>query len=347
LRHDTIIGEKGSAMSKEPINIILSFRAGLMQMSEEEIRRIKAVSSRIRVTDVIPPLEAERKGEPGAKERLDTILSLANVYFGFEQPQDLITRAPKLKWIQYPLAGTDRILTPELIASPIILTKARIHERQISETVFTFVLMLARHSVIHLDAQRQHKTQLVMPVVLHHKTLGILGLGNIGQAVARIAKSFGMKVIATKAHPEAKYPNVDKVLPSSGLEEVLTESDFVIILLPLTEETRNMIGERELKLMKPTAFLINVSRGGIVDENSLMQALNEKRLAGAGLDAFATEPLPPDSKLWDTPNIIITPHNAGQRPDYIELLNKQFCQNLKQFIAGRNLIGVVDKKSKY
>jgi len=337
-------------VSVELINVVMSFPLGSpMTLTEEHRDLIRAVSSRIKLHEAAELVSAENNGDSRVRERLDAMLAEADVFYGFAHPNNLIGRATRLKWIQVPLAGVDPFLTQEIIDSQVIVTKAKIHERQISETVFTFILMLARKSLTHFRAQQQKKGGRIIPTVLHKKTVGILGLGNIGQAVARIAKAFGMKVLATKAHPEGRFVNVDKVLPSSGFREVLAQSDFVVILLPLTPETRNLIGETELRLMKPTAYLVNVSRGGVVDENALIRALSENWIAGAGLDVFTTDPgpLPADSKFWDLPNVIITPHNAGPRDDYVELLNRQFCQNLRRFMSGRELIGVVDKKLRY
>ena len=337
-------------MSIELINIVMSFPLGSPMIPSEECRsQIRAVSSRIKLHDAAELVSTEDNGDSYARERLDAILAEADIFYGFAHPKNLISRAPRLKWVQVPLAGVDSFLTQEMVDSQVIVTKAKIHERQISETVFTFILMLARKSLTHFRAQQQKEWERIIPTVLHKKTVGILGLGNIGQAVARIAKTFGMKVLATKAHPEGRFVNVDKLLPSSGFREVLAQSDFVVLLLPLTSETKNLIGETELRLMKPTAYLINVSRGGVVDENALIRALSENWVAGAGLDVFTSDPgpLPADSKFWDLPNVIITPHNAGPRGDYVELLNQQFCQNLRRFMSGRELIGVVDKKLRY
>jgi phosphoglycerate dehydrogenase-like enzyme len=320
-----------------------------MTLSDKGRDQIRAVSSRIKLHEASELISAENGGDASARERLDTMLANADVFYGVGYPKNLIMRAPGLKWVQVPLAGVDRFLTPEIVTSQVIVTKAKIHERQISETVFTFILMLARKSFTHFRAQQQKEWERIVPTVLHQKTIGILGLGNIGRAVARIAKAFGMKVIATKAHPENRVANVDKLLPASGFRELMSQSDFLVILLPITPETINIIGETELRLMKPTSYLINVSRGGIVDENALIRALSENWIAGAGLDVFTTDPgpLPPESKFWELQNVIITPHNAGPRGDYMELINQQFCQNLKRFMVGRELIGVVDKRLKY
>lgn len=335
-------------MPRKIINIALS-NTPMAPLTVEQKAQVQAISPRLNLVDVSGMLNADRQGDLKTREQLDRILAQTEIYFGAPIPQNIIVRAPNLKWIQSPIAGTDQFLTPDVIASPVILTKAKMHEEQISENVFCFMLMLARRSFDHFRAQQSHKSVRVEPVILHGKTVGILGLGNIGMRVARIAKALNMRVLATKAHPEGKYHDVDTVYPSSGMTEVMSKSDFLVLLLPITPSTRNIIGDKELRLMKPTSFLINVSRGGIVDEAALAQALKEKRLAGAALDAFASDPgpIPEDSLLWDVPNLIMTPHNAGQRSDYGELVVRQFCLNLKRYLRGQEFIGTVNKELGY
>jgi len=330
------------------INVAVSNMPG-MPLTDAQKQQIQAVSPRIRLQDIGDLIDGERQGNADAGRKLDEVLAGIEVFFGAPPPRNIVSRSPKLRWIQSPLAGTDQFLTPDVVASPVILTKARIHDQQISETVFCGMLMLARHSLEHYRAQQQKQWVRVDPTILHSKTIGILGLGNIGQAVARIAKAFGMKVLATKAHPEGKYKNVDVVYPPGSLREILPQCDFLAIILPITAATKNLIGAAELKMMKPTAYIINVARGGIVDEEALAQALWEKWIAGAAFDVFASDPgpLPADSKLWDLPNIIITPHNAGHRADYAELVTAQFIRNLKRYVNRKPLQCVVDKKLGY
>jgi phosphoglycerate dehydrogenase-like enzyme len=331
-------------MSQEIVHLAYSLWPGMDQYQQ----RIWSISNRIAGHDISNLLDAERKGQPAASEKLDEILSEVEIIFG-SIPENVIARSPKLKWIQSPLAGTEQFLNPEVIASSVMVTKARIHEHQITEAVFNMILMLARHSLEYFRFQQQHKRVKVFPVILHSRTLGIIGLGNVGKSIARLAKAFGMRVIASKNHVEGKYTNVDMILPPSGLHQLLREADFVVLIVPLTQETKDLIGEEELKLMKPGAFLINVARGGILDEDALIRALKEHRIAGAALDVLATDPLPlpPDSPLWDLDNVIITPHMAGQRLDYAELLTDQFCRNLRRYLKGKELLNVVDKRLKY
>lgn len=334
-------------MPGKTLNIAIA-RIPLIPATEEQKKQIQSVSPHIKISD-ISSLVKGLHGGTESREALDPVLSKTEIFFGSPLPENILSRAPKLKWIQSPIAGIEQFLIPEVKASNIVVTKARIHDEQISETVFCMMLMLARQSLTHFRAQQMRKKVRVEPVILHGKTIGILGLGNIGLEVAKLAKAFDMKVLATKAHPQGKYKNIDVVLPPSGLPEVLKQSDFLIVLLPKTPDTVNLIGIKELSLMKPTSFLINVSRGGIVDEDALALVLKQKVIAGAGLDVFASDPgpLPPESKLWELENLIITPHNAGQRPDYSELIIRQFCLNLKRYIRGRELVYQVNKQLGY
>src|SRR3990172_212047 len=178
------------------------------------------------------------------------------------------------------------------------------------------------------------------------KTVGILGLGSIGREVAARCRAFGMRVIGTKRTPAA-VPHVDQVLPPDGLDEVLRAADYLVIILPLTEQTRGLIGARELGLMKPTAYLINVARGAIVQEAALIAALRTGRLRGAGLDVFEREPLPQDSPLWEMEQVILTPHVSGAVPDYYDRALPLFCENLSRFLTGAPLLNMVDKRQGY
>ena len=156
-----------------------------------------------------------------------------------------------------------------------------------------------------------------------------------------------MRVIATRrtVKQATQEENADMVLPAAQLPRLLAESDFVVIAAALTPETRNMIGEKELRMMKPTAFLINIARGAIVDEEALIRALEENWIAGAGLDVFVTEPLPPESKLWELPNVILSHHASGG--SNFTKLTEHFCENLKRYLNGEQLLNVVDKQAGY
>jgi phosphoglycerate dehydrogenase-like enzyme len=181
---------------------------------------------------------------------------------------------------------------------------------------------------------------------LRGRTLGILGLGAIGRDIARAAAAFDLNVIGIKRHPEPAV-GVARVLPPEGLHEVLREADYLLVALPLTGATRGLIGEAEFAAMKSSAILINIGRGAIVDEAALIAALRDGRIAGAGLDVFMEEPLPPDSPFYEMPNVIVTPHVAGSTPRYFDRVTALLIENLRRFLKQEPLHNVVDKELGY
>jgi len=183
------------------------------------------------------------------------------------------------------------------------------------------------------------------PQILEEKSLGIIGLGHIGRELARRARCFGMKIIAVKKHiPPTEIEGVDKLLPEEDLPVLLRESDYAVICVPLTKQTWGLIGEKELRLMKSTAFLINVARGKIVKQDELIKALREGIIAGAALDVIEKEPLPKNSPLWYMDNVIITPHVAGVFPGFWVKNVNLFVDNYRRFVQGEELINIVNKR---
>ena len=328
----------------DTVNVILATPA-----SEEAKRAIKAVSPRINLFDVSDLSRRDYQGDLQARKELDNILAEAEISYGMRIPTNLLARAPKLKWIQVTSAGVDRYLNDEFRRSPIILTNASgVHATPIGEFVVSLMLMFAKNAVTFFEAKQQKQWMRTPGTVLNGKTVGVVGLGSIGQEVARLCKAFRMRVIATRRSPTKRTArNVDLLLPPNGLPRLLEESDFVAICLPLTRETNKLIGDSELKMMKPSAYIINIARGPIIDEDALIQALQAKIIAGAGLDVFATEPLPLESKLWDLPNVIISPHVSGGREDYEVGALDIFCRNLHRYVEGKRMINVVNKEKGY
>jgi D-2-hydroxyacid dehydrogenase (NADP+) len=337
----------------ESLNILVitpAFDASLPQSNEAILRQISSVSPRVRVKDGSVLAVAEFRGEPGSREKLDALLAEAEVIYGLFLPRDLRARAPRLKWVQTMSAGVDRFATTDIWNSPVILTGVSgIHATPIGEFVLEFMLMFAKKAPFCFRMQQKHEWARFMPGVLRDKTVGIVGLGSIGREVARLCKAFGMRVMATrrsvKRPARARY--VDKLLPAGQLKQLLGESDYVVIATPLTAETNGLIGADEFKAMKPTACIINIGRGGIIDEAALIRALDARQIAGAGLDVTATEPLPPDSRLWDYDNVILTPHVAGGMEDYMKHATDLFCKNLERYLNGKKLLNVVDKDRGY
>lgn len=326
------------------INIIIA-----TPVSEEAQKQIKSVSPRISVKDVSDLSRRDFQGDLQARKELDAILAKAEIAFGMRTPVNLLSRAPKLKWIQVTSAGVDRYLTEEFKRSKIMLTNASgVHATPIGEFVVSLMLMFAKNAHLFFEAKQKKQWLRTPGTVLNGKTVGVVGLGSIGQEVARLCKAFRMRVIATRRSPKSRHArNVDLLLPPNGLPRLLEESDYVAICLPLTKETRKLFGATEFMMMKPTAYIINIGRGPVIDEDVLIHALEEKQIAGAGLDVFTTEPLPQESKLWNLPNAIISPHVSGGREDYEVGAIDIFCRNLKRYLEGKRLINVVNKEKGY
>ncbi len=327
-----------------------AFDRSLPHADEETMRRIALAGPGINVRDASELAVTEYRGDTTAKNKLDTLLAETEVIYGLIMPRNLLKRAPKLKWVQTMSAGVDRFAKTDIWESPVIITGVSgIHATPIGEFALELMLMFAKGAPQCFRMQQKHEWQRFMPSVLRDKTVGIVGLGNIGREIARLSKAFGMKTIATrrsvKQPKRARY--VDRLLPAEQLHRLLTESDYVVVATPLTAETRGLIGEEELRCMKPTAYLINIARGGIIDEEALIRALDEKRIGGVGLDVVATEPLPPESRLWDFDNVILSPHVAGGMEDYMTHATDVFCENLRRYLNGERLLNVIDKKRGY
>ena len=321
-----------------------------LPLSENLVQQITGIDRRIRLTNIFDLMMAELQGDASAREKQDAPLAGAEIIYGFGLPGDVINRAPKLKWIQTISAGADRYLNDDLRNSRVILTGVKgMHAATISEFVIGEMLMFAKGAPACFQHKQLKQWKPFMSSVLHGKTVGIIGLGGIGREVARISRAFGMKVLAThrsaRRTEHARY--VDEIYPVDDLTGLLGKSDFVVLALPLTQETTAMIGEKQLRSMKPTAFLINISRGRIMDEDALIRSLQEHWIAGAGLDVFETEPLPADSRLWELPNVIFSPHIAGGMDNYVEQATAIFCDNLKLYIAGEKLLRIVNKQRGY
>ena len=262
-----------------------------------------------------------------------------------------IVAGRKLRWIHAGSAGIDWISqVPELIRSDIVLTNGRgSYGNAIADHCFAMILAFTRQvREFTVDQQakvwsgRNHAPNMLE---LSDATLGIVGLGNIGGEIARRGAGFRMKVMAVDLNPAAQAPGVEQVWGLDGLDELMQVSDCLAVSVPRTRETIGLIDARRLALMKPSAHLIVVSRGRIVEEAALIAALQEGRLAGAGLDVTATEPLPTDSPLWELPNVILTPHTSGASVQTRERGWQLILENLRRFIAGEDLLNICDKEA--
>jgi phosphoglycerate dehydrogenase-like enzyme len=231
-------------------------------------------------------------------------------------------------------------------ASGVMLTTSRgIYSVAGAEHVFGMMLMFNRCLKASYDAQKEGRWDESVYLALRTlrgQTIGIVGLGGIGTQLAMRARSFEMRVLAMKRQPGEKPPYVDQLWGQDGLDELLAASDHLAITLPLTPQTRGLIGAGELARMKPTAYLYNIGRGAVVDEPALVHCLETAKLAGAGLDVFVDEPLPPASPLWRLPNVVLTPHVGASTPEEYTDAAKLFARNLRHYRAGEDLVNVVD-----
>lgn len=262
---------------------------------------------------------------------------------------ELLGAATQVRWIQSPLISLERIIFPELIAHPVVMTNPRgIFSDDIADHVFGFILCFARGLHRYFRHQQHHhwaKNGAYPQDVIHlpDTTIGIFGFGGIGQAVAARAHAHEMRVLAVDPRHTDRPPEVEALWLPDRLDDMLAQSDFVVICAPETPETRGLFDARVLARMRTDSYLINIGRGKIVRLDDLVAALNAGHLAGAGLDVFETEPLPPDHPLWDMENVLITPHVAGAGPYIAERRLKVLFENVQRFVAGQPLINVVDK----
>jgi phosphoglycerate dehydrogenase-like enzyme len=263
--------------------------------------------------------------------------------------RDVFLAASRLRWIQCHGAGMDWMMrVPELAASDVIVTNTRgAHAATIAEHTFGLLIALTR-GFPRLWAAQQARAWLrplgYTPVGLASLTLGIVGFGQIGRALAQRGHAFEMRVIAVDALDVPPSPHVAAIGRLDALPDLLSRSDVVIITAPLIHETYHLIDAPALERMQPSAYLLAVSRGGVVDEVALVAALQAGRLAGAALDVQEQAPVPPDSPLWDVPNLILTPHCSGESAQTTALVTDMFCENLRRYLAGQPLLNLVDKQ---
>ena len=263
-------------------------------------------------------------------------------------PEKLLEQMPKLTWLHVTRGGLSAYLTPLVRARPIEVTGSKgIHSTVFSEFALACILALAKKLPECIAGQTKRRWQKLAPIEVQGKTLGIVGLGIAGNALARKAKALGLRVIATKRTPTAKPDHVDELGTSEFLPWLLSRSDFVVLLLASIPSTVNIISEKELRSMKKTAYLINLTGGQAIEERLLVRALKENWIAGAALDAFARQPLPEDSELWSLPNVIISPRIGGLTEEKWSPLLPIFVENLKRFVAGEPLLNVVNKQLGY
>jgi phosphoglycerate dehydrogenase-like enzyme len=275
----------------------------------------------------------------------------AEVAFG-PVNEELFHAAKQLRWIQSGSAGVEWMASsPSLCESDVMVTNTRgAHATTIAEHTIGMLIFLARRFDEIYEAQKRHewiRGQGAPRVGLVGMTMGIIGLGQLGRAIAKRAHAFEMNIIAIDVNEVPKPDYVSEVGRLDGIADLMQRSDVVVVATPITEETRGMIGPDLLRMMKPSAYLLVISRGGIIHEPTLAEMLRNGQLAGAGLDVTAIEPLPADNELWDCPNIIITPHNSPSSAQTHANVMAIMKDNLHRYLAGQPLTNLVDKKLGY
>ncbi len=283
----------------------------------------------------------------------------------FIMPSDLAQRAPNLKWVQLLSAGADHAMGAFASASFQMTTASGIHATPIAEYTIASVLAYAHRFHLMIRAQQRHEwLRFGFPgtvEVLRGKTFGIIGYGSIGRETARLAKAFGMRILALKrdpsnrrddgwcpaglGDPEGTIP--EKFFGPEQREEIVRESDYLTVTLPGTPHTRKFLGAREIAAMRPGAYIVNIGRGEVIDESALIEALKAGKIGGAGLDVFEKEPLPKESPIWDLENVILTPHMSGANRGYMDKACALFADNIRRFVAGQPLLNLVDRQLGY
>jgi phosphoglycerate dehydrogenase-like enzyme len=314
--------------------------------SDEQRRQIQAVSATLDLS--YQPLSPYEPYVPF--QGMDEVEVLCGYHVGFEMAE-----VPKLRWLHLTSDGANHLNGEKILGSDVLITNSRIYGAPIAEYVFASAIAFKRR--FPLMHQRFQEGR-VWPTnqwaeyageELAGKTLVIVGYGSIGRQVARVARAFDMHVVATRRRVERPTceDEVVQVYPPGHLKELLAQGDLVVVCLPLTEETRGAIGEAELRAMKPSAYLVSVGRGKVIDDVALYRALKEGWIGGAGLDVWAQTPLPPDSPYFDLPNVIMTPHMAGISQSAYQRITDLFCENLRRYLVGEELLNIVDKHIGY
>ncbi len=305
-------------------------------LTPEELEQVRAVSPDLEIVNALTEEEA-----------LAAIPQAVGMY-GDLTPA-LLERAESLRWLQTPVAGLERYMFPELAKSDVVVSNmAKIYSDMIADHAFCFILMFARG--IHLYMRRQIRGEWRKGTPVRHLgdcTLGVIGLGGIGSELARRGKAHDMRVIAVDARPDAapgRNLELDALWPQERLHDLMAESDFAVSCVPQTPETVGLIGAAEIGRMKPSAYLINISRGVVVKLDALVAALESGGIAGAALDVYETEPLPAEHPLWKMENVILTPHVAADNPHVPQRRIDTLRDNLRRYLAGETPRNIVDKR---
>jgi phosphoglycerate dehydrogenase-like enzyme len=319
---------------------------------------LRQLSSRLRITHQVTRHAEDISPEQWAQAEI--------LYTDMVLPDP--AAAPNLRWVQFHYAGIEFMFdTPMAQAENVVFTSlSGANAPQAAEYAVTVMLALGHHMTDLFEAQEKadwigEKRERILPRELRGSTVGLVGYGSVSRELARLLSTFEVTILAAKRdarHPEDTGYTIPglgdpegnyfhRLYPMEARKAMLKECDFVVVCLPITAETRNTIGEAELAVMKPDAFLVNLGRGGVVNQSAMLTALQERRLGGAALDVFTEEPLPASSPLWHLPNVIVTPHIAGISPFYRDRALRLFTENLRRYLNGQTLLNQVDPQKGY
>lgn len=282
------------------------------------------------------------------QERIAEMLPTADIFCGHTKvpvPWEDVVRGGRLRWIQSSAAGLDHCLVPSVIESDVIVTSASgVLANQVADHTIALLAGLLRSLPTFFRAQQKREFIRRPTLDLHGARVGIIGLGRNGRRLAEVLSAFRTTIIATDWYPVNKPPQVAELLPADAVDDILPRIDILILAAPLTPVTRHMIDARRLAMLPKGAVVVNVARGPLVVTDDLVAALEAGHLAGAAVDVTDPEPLPAANKLWEQPNVIITPHVGGQAATRIDDMTNFFCENLRRYQAGEPLRNLVDKR---
>ncbi|HYI65925.1 MAG TPA: D-2-hydroxyacid dehydrogenase [Candidatus Limnocylindrales bacterium] len=336
----------GRVLSASPVLTVLATPILGAQLSRDLIGRIESVDG-VRCAQIAADGRIHGDANESAFDDAEVLL-LGSVPASVLD--HVVTRSSRLRWIHSAAAGVDRVTTPVVRERGLMVTNARgVFSRPIAEYVVMMSLAISRRLPQLLELQRERTWQPLRGRELSELTIGIVGYGSIGAELSRLLAPFGCRILATRRHPErgaGDEPNVE-LHGLDRLDEVLRASDIVVVAAPLTDETAGLIGAEQLAQMREDAWLINIARGRLIDEIALRRALQSGWIGGAVLDVFSEEPLAPDSPLYSTPNLLITPHTSWASDRVAERTVDLFVENLRAFRAGEPMRNVVDLEAGY
>lgn len=276
-------------------------------------------------------------------------LTEADIYCGHAKVPvdwDATVQRGRLRWIQSSAAGMDHCLVPSVIASEIVVTSASgVLADQVAEHTLALVTGWCRNLPVFFAAQQRREFVRRPTRDLHESTVGIVGFGGVGRRLAELLQPFRTRILATDLYPLDRPPHVEGLWPAERLDDLLAQSEIVVLCLPLNDATRGLFGRERLSRMRSDALLVNMARGPLVVESALVEALENGQIAGACLDVTETEPLSAESLLWDLPGVVITPHVAGQSAKRLDNMTALFCENLRRWQTGEPLINRLTEKS--